>query len=222
MTDDKTVSDESQDSSEVETPKDDKDSIIKDLQKQVEALRGKSNELLAETKQAKQRAREESEAKEKARMEKAKRDGDFEQLLKSSESKNKTLAEQLQNLQQRVSSEKIKNESLKIASDLADGSNAELLSEFINKRLRYTEDGIKVLDQNGDLTVSSIDDLKAEFAKSEKFKSLLRGVKSSGGSAQGAGRSATNTNKEIDRKSFDGMDHVQRMSYIKQGGKVVD
>ncbi len=178
---------------------------------------------MAETKIAKQKARDEQEAKERAKMEKAKRDGDFEQLLKSSENKNKTLAEQLQNLQQKISTEKVRGESMKIATDLADGPNAELLSEFISKRLRYTDDGIKVLDSNGDLTVSNIDDLKAEFTKSEKFKSLLRGVKSSGGSAQGSGSGATRqANKEVDRKSFDGMDTVQRMTYIKQGGKVVD
>lgn len=208
--------------SEMEAPEIDKDSLIKDLQKQVDSLRSKASELLSETKQAKQKAREEAEAKEKARQEKAKRDGDFEQLLKSSESKNKSLEEQLQTLQNRVSSEKIRSESLRVAAELADGTNAEILSEFITKRLKYTDDGIKVLDSNGDLTVSSLEDLKTEFQKSEKFKPLLRGIKASGGSAQGSGSSASHKAREMDRKAFEDMDSMQRMKFIKEGGKIYD
>lgn len=198
-----------------------KDEVISELNSQIEAMRSKMGELLGEAKKAKLKAKEESEAKERAKLEKAKRDGDIEQLLKSSESERSKLSEQLQKLQQSVSSEKISNESMRLATELADGSNAELLSEFISKRLKYTEEGIKVLDVHGDLTVSSLDDLKKEFTSSEKYKSLLRGIKSSGGGASGSGNSVPTT-KTIDRATFDKMPQDQRMDFFKSGGKVVD
>lgn len=198
-----------------------KDDIIADLQKQLESVKNKSDELLSETKKAKQKAREEAEAKEQARLERAKKEGDFEQLLKSSEKQRTELHEQLEALRGKVSSEKIKTESLKLAAELADGHNAEILSEFIARRLKYTDDGLKVLDSNGELTVSRIEDLKNEFTNSEKYRSLLRGNKSSGGGAQGSGNSVPTT-KQISRHSFDKMEPSAQMKHIKSGGTVVD
>ena len=63
-----------------------KDAIISDLQSQFNAVKNKADQLLDETKKAKAKARQEAEAKELAALEKAKKDGDYEQLLKSSES----------------------------------------------------------------------------------------------------------------------------------------
>ncbi len=200
---------------------DNKDDIIADLQKQLAAVNSKTNELLAETKKAKQKARDEADAKELAKLEKAKREGDYEQLLKSSESERSKLADELNKYKFKISTKEIQNHSLQIATELADGNNAELLSEFIQKRLKYTDDGIKVLDGNGELTVSSIDDLKKEFQNSSKYKSLIRGVKSSGGSAQGSGNSVTHT-KEMSRSSFDQMTHGDRSKFMKDGGKLID
>lgn len=199
----------------------DKDFIIEDLKKQLDSLRGKTEELLGETKKAKAKAREEMEAKERAKLEKAKKEGDFEQLLKSSENERTSLSKRLEELQGKVSSEKLRTESLRLAGELADGANAELLSEFVIKRLKYTDDGIRVLDANGDLTVSSAEDLKKEFQNSEKFKALLRGNKASGGSAQGSGNSVASS-QGIDRTAFDKMHPVKQMEYIKKGGKVID
>lgn len=199
----------------------DKDNIIADLQKQVDALRSKSEELLGEAKKAKQKARDEAESRERAREEKARKDGDYEQLLKSSEKQRTELSQQLEALRSKVSSEKIKSESIRIAAEIADGPNAEILSEFISRRLKYTDDGLKVTDADGNLTVSNIDALKTEFQNSDKYKSLLRGNKSSGGGAQGSGNSGSTT-KTVDRQTFDKMEQTARMKFFKEGGKVVD
>lgn len=208
-----------------ESPNDstsDKDSIIEDLKKQHEAMQAKMNELLAETKASKQKARDEAQAKEQARLEKAKKEGDYEQLLKSAEKERETLKQQLDQLTSKVSTERVKSESMRIAAELADGSNAEILSEFIQRRLKYTDDGLKVTDANGDLTVSNIEALKTEFANSDKYKSLLRGSKASGGSAQGGGNGVPAA-KTVDRKTFDSWDQAKRMDFsVNQKGKVVD
>jgi len=201
----------------------DYNAVIEDLKTQNQAMKGKLDELLGETKKAKQKAREEQEEKERVKLEKAKKDGDYEQMLKSSEKERNDLLSKFNDLNNKIASEKVKSESLKIASELADGNNVDLLSEFVNKRLKYTDDGVKVLDSNGDLTVSSIEDLKREFQNSDKFKSLLRGSKASGGDAQGSGNSVTTkTQKVVDRASFEKMNQIERANHFRAGGKVTD
>lgn len=199
-----------------------KDSVVTDLQGQLDALKSKTNELLGETKAAKQKAKDESAAAQLAQLDKAKKNGDFEQMLKSSEEARTNLSTQLEQLQGKVSSEKTKNAAMKIASMMADGSNADILSDYIGKRLKYTDDGVKVLDAAGNLTVSSLEDLKAEFESGDKYKSLLRGNKSSGGSATGSGSSASGMT-ELTRADFDKLNSVQKMEFIRvKGGKVID
>ena len=72
-----------------------RDAIIADLQAQFSAVKGKSDELLSEAKMAKQKARDAAESRERAKLDKARQEGDFEQLLKSSESERNNLNEQL-------------------------------------------------------------------------------------------------------------------------------
>jgi len=195
-----------------------KDTMIKDLQQQFTAVKSKADQLLDETKKAKARAREEAEAKEKAELERARKNGDFEQLLKSSETERQTLANELNELRNRISSEKTRTEAMKVAAELADGSNAEILSEFVSRRLKYTDDGLKVLNESGELTVSTLDELKREFENSSKFKSLLRGSQASGGGAQGGGSGAA---KEINQADFEKMTAPQQMEFLKKGGEIV-
>lgn len=185
-----------------------------------EALKAKHQELLDETKKAKRKAEEESRAHEEARREKQKKDGDYEQLYKSSEQKARELEDKIRAKDEERANEVAKTEAMKLASQLADGYNAELLQEFIVRRIKYTEDGIRVLDSNGGLTVSSLTDLKAEFEKSDKFKSLLRGSKATGGGASGTGGGATSAS--VDRKTFDSWNWQQRADHIKSKGTVTD
>jgi len=197
---------------------------IQDLQRQNTAMAGKNSELLDETKKAKNKAREETEAKTQAERDRLQKAGDFEQLLKSSELERATLSEQLTTLNSKVGSEKKQTAAFKVAAELADGPNAELLSDFVAKRLKYTDEGLKVVDKDGNLTVSSLDDLRNEFGNNEKFKSLLRGNKSSGGGAPGNTSAAGgyDTVKTITRAEFDSLDPSKASVFIRKGNKVVD
>lgn len=206
---------------ELQKQLEEKDALVSDLQQQFNAVKGKADQLLDETKKAKAKAREEEEAKLVAEKEKAAKEGDYQQLFQSSEKERETLQKQLQELNGRVSTEKVSTTALKIASELADGANAELLSEFVSRRLKYTDEGLKVLDQTGNLTVSSVDDLKREFESNEKYKALIRGNKSSGGGAAGAGSSAPGAGK-IERSKFNEMNHSQKMDFMKDGGIIID
>lgn len=217
---DVTVSDEVVTSDESST--EDHTSVIENLKNQNQAMQNKLNELLAETKKAKNKAREEVEEKERLKLEKAKKDGDYEQLLKSSEKERADLLGKYTELNSKISQEKIRNESLKIATELADSHNAEILSEFISKRLKYTDEGVQVLNANGELTVSTIEQLKSEFQNSDKFKSLIRGSKASGGDAQGSGKGVENSSQKIDRQTFDSWSPTKKHAYMQNKGIVVD
>lgn len=153
------------------------------------AMKAKMEELLTEAKRAKQ-AKREIEAETQAERERIAREkGDYEQLHKSAQEKYETTLGELDNLRQGIANEKRNNTAMKLAADLADGANAELLSEFIGRRLKFHEDGVKVTDVNGNLTVSSFDDLKSEFKNDARYSALLKGNQSSGGGASGGSNS---------------------------------
>jgi chromosome segregation ATPase len=192
-----------------------------DLSGQVEAMRGKMDELLTEAKKAKQAKREAEELADQEAKEKAQKAGDFEQLYKSSEEERAKYQEELETLRGKIASEKVGNTSMKLAAELAEGSNAELLSTFISKRLKYTDEGVKVVNDSGELTVSTVDDLKAEFAKDARYAALLSGSKASGGGAAG-GANGNGVTKEISRGEFDALTPAKRMDFVKSGGVVTE
>ncbi len=196
-------------------------SQLADITAQFQAVKSKNEELLNEAKAAKNKAREAAEEAERRKLEKAAKEGDYKQLLESSEKERTALSERLNELTGRISSEKTRNEAMRIAAELADGPNAEILSEFVARRIKYTEEGVKVLDASGNLTVSTLDQLKQEFSSNEKFKSLLRGNKASGGGATGSTGSA-GAEKTITRERFDSLSAKQKMDAVKSGTKVID
>lgn len=189
---------------------------FKALEESNQALLKHKNDILDEKKKEQVKRIEAEDAK----LHKA---GDFEQLLKSSESKNKEWEDRYSTLQNKISEEKEKTEAMRIASSIADGDNASILSDSIVKRLRFANDKINVLDRpHGDLTVSSIDELKIEFQNNARYKSLLRGNQSSGGGAAGSGNSV-GAIKTMKRSEFDQLGPVERHTYlVKNKGKLID
>ena len=190
-----------------------------ELADQFDAIKNKNDELLTETKSAKE-AKRKAEADaiaEKDRM--AKESGDFESLYKSSSEKLQMTESTLSQLQGRIETEQKGNAAMKIAADLAEGSNIDLLSTFINTRLSFQEGNLKVTDGNGNLTISSLDDLKAEFKNDPKFASLLKGNQSSGGGATG-GNNSGSAAKTKSRAEFTALNPADQMKHIKSGGTV--
>ena len=192
------------------------------LTKSTDSMAAKNQELLAETKKAKGDSKAAQDAALLENENKAKAKGDYEQLHKSSEEGRKSLESQLETLRGGIATEKKTNAAMKMASELAEGSNAELLSEFIGRRLRYTDDGIKVLDSSGDSTIATVDDLKKEFQSDDKYGSLLSGNKSTGGSASGSTDSGGAAVKEMNRADFEKLNPLKRMEFMKSGGITTD
>lgn len=190
--------------------------------REVLTLRARHEALMDETKKAKRKADEEAQRAAEAKHEKLKKDGEFEQLYKSADQRAKELEAQLKAKDEARAREIEKNEAMKLAAQLADGYNAELLTEFLVKRIKYTDEGlIRALDADGNLTVLGLDALKKEFESSNKFKSLLRGSLATGGGAPGTNGGA-NSASAVDKKTFDSWSAKAKQDYMRNGGKVND
>lgn len=194
---------------------------LKALMAENAAMKAKMDELLTEAKKAKTAKREIEEQSQIERERIAREKGDFEQLHKSSEERYQSTVRELEAMRQNVANEKRNNAAMKVATELADGPNAELLSEFIARRLKYHDDGVKVTDSSGDLTVSTLEDLKAEFKNDARYSALLKGNQSSGGGAAG-GSNSGGAAKVKSRAEFEALDPARRMEFVKSGGTLTD
>ena len=193
---------------------------VETLTAETGSMRTKMDDLLGEAKKAKLDRKTAEEATRLANEEKAKQDGDFEQMFKSSEESRSALQADYEDLKGTVATEKRNTAANRIAASLAEGDNAELLSSFIAPRLKYTDEGVKVLDNMGQVTVSTVDDLTQEFKNTARYSALLKGNQSSGGGANGGEKSGGAAPKTINRADWDNLNAMQRSDYMKTGGKV--
>lgn len=183
------------------------------------AMKSKMDELLGETKKAKALKKQADEEAASLAKAKAIKDNDFEQLFKSSESQREASDNKYNELLGKIAQDKQTAEAMRISHQLADGDNAELLSRFIAPRLKYTDEGLKVLDVNGQLTVSTVEDLKAEFQGNSRYLALLKGNQASGGSASG-GNSSSAADKVLTRAEFEQLAPEKRMEFVKSNGEI--
>lgn len=187
-----------------------------------QSMKQKMDELLGETKKAKQERELAAQTAKAAADAEAKSAGNFEQLHRSSEEARQSLEQQLKGLRDGIAGEKRNNAAMRIAGDLADGANAEILSEFISRRLKYTDEGLMVTNEAGELTVSTVDQLAEEFKGNARFASLLKGNQSTGGGAAGGGKLGGGAAKEASRSEFDSMPPNKRTEFIRAGGQLHD
>ena len=149
---------------------------------------------------------------EKERLEGA---NNFEQLYKSSEVEREGLMKQIADRDLQSASASEDNAALMLANELTkDTKRARLLAKELKIRLKYTDDGIKVTDANGNLTVSSLADLKLEVQKNPDYDFLIDGVDSSGGSASGSNKTGS-ASRTYTRAEFAALNPAQRMQVSK-------
>lgn len=182
----------------------------------LEKVAAKKEELLKETKKAKADREEANMAAMKAAQEKAVKDGEFEKLWQTAQQEKEELTKKLQEIANSNRKEKIQIAAMRVATELADGDNAELLSDFVARNLD------KMADETGSLATDVLDAIKNDFKNNAKFKALLRSSKASGGGAPGSSSGAQASTKTVDRATFSKMDPSKQMAHIKSGGLVVD
>lgn len=187
----------------------------------VSGLKANHDKLLAEKKQAQERARQAAEEAARIAEENAKKNGDLESLTKSWTEKEKTYQEQINALEGERQNRIKDSAANDLATKLADGANAKLLKTFISQRLKVEGDEVKVLDQNGKPTISTLEDLQKEFESNADFDSLLRGSKASGSGASKSNEGRAGAT-EIKRSDFDQLNQAERREFFKSGGRVTD
>lgn len=87
-----------------------------------------------------------------------------------------------------------------MAAELSD--SPELLSDVIRKRLKAEGGETRVLDANGELSATTVEELREEFRSNKKYAAVIRGSQANGGGSGGGGKGggATKSFKEMSEK----------------------
>lgn len=149
----------------------------------VTGLKRKNEELLAEKRASDERRRAAEEEARRKEEERLAAEGNFKQLYESSQTKTAEWEQRYSQLEQSIHQRDINLAATRIATAIADGDNADILKEFIAKRLKVAEGQVRVTDDSGNLTVSALVDLQREFETSPRYASLVRGSQAGGGGA---------------------------------------
>lgn len=190
------------------------------LQRDIDALKAKNSELIAEQRAAKKKA-------EAAALDAAKKGGDLDAIEKSWKEKlDSTQGDyetKIKQYETMVSAMTAGQQAVKIAAEIALPGSADVLLPHINQRLTTEiKDGkavVRVLGKDGMPSAMSVDDLKKEFVENKAFAPLLVGsLASGGGKVNGAGGEG----KSMQRSAFEKMDPTQKMKFVKDGGTIFD
>lgn len=160
----------------------------------LEGLRNQVQTLLTEKKEEK-RKRDAAEAEQRRLQEESQRaNGEYEQLYTSSQQALEQERTRLAELTASIERRDLTSAASKVASSIADGENAEILAEFVQRRLKIVDGQVKVTDAAGNLTIATLEDLAKEFQQAPRYAALVRGTQANGGGAAGGkGGGATKT-----------------------------
>lgn len=190
-------------------------SLYEETQKKLETVAAHKDKLYQETKAAKAEREAAKQEAHRIEQEKAMKDGEFEKLWQTTKQEKDALMNQLNEFKNANKNEKIQIASLKVASELADGYNVEILSKFVQEKIAA------LADDMGQVAPDVVDAVMQDFKNNEKFKALLRGSKAAGGGATGGSPSGHSANK-INRSEFDLMSHTARKQFLSKGGRLTD
>ena len=167
------------------------------IQAEIERLKQHNEKLIGEKRQRDEAARQAQAERERIEQEAAKKNGDYEALEKSYQEKLQARENELNELYKQRDAQSINGESQRLASQLADTpTNQRLLQRFIKDRLSVVDGQVKVVDEQGQPSASTIDDLANEFRSSGIYDSLLTGTRGSGTGGNGTGSKGTRSAHE--------------------------
>ena len=191
------------------------------IEKEVAGLKAKNDEILHERSLLQEKIAE-TEARVKRRAEdKAKEENDYRQLFEAQKAETDTLRSTIEQMNKQAVTQKVNSEAAKIAGTLTkDLDKAKLLQQQISQRLTLVDNEVRVTDETGQLTVSSLDDLTNSMRDSYPF--LVDGSQAQGGGAVRAIGGADSRSKQMSRADFEQLGHAQRSQFFKEGGKLVN
>ena len=155
------------------------------LAKETSGLKAKVDELLGESKSAKQKARELEEAQAAIEEARAKEKGEFKELYEREQKAKAELAEKYDSFAKRIQQKEVEAAALSLASELTrDTKRAELLRKEISQFARYTDDGVK-FEMGG----VEVDRAKVLAHITDNYPFLVDGSGATGGGATGGNKS---------------------------------
>lgn len=205
---------------------------VSEYEDRIQKMDGKINELLGEKKKADAKRKEAEELSRKEAEEAARKSNDVDALTKSYEEKIANITKELtgqyepeiEQLKGLLHNSTVEATANKLASKLAVPGSADALALPIKQRLKMEiRDGkavTVVTDANGSASAYSLDDLEKEFQNNPAYAPIIVGSKATGGGANGSNGGAGNN--QVTRSDFDAMAADKKMSFIKEGGKIVD
>ena len=194
---------------------DDLMATIKTYEKRLESIENHNSRLMDETKRAK-------EAKRMAEQEAAEKAGDFKKLWEAEKMKTAEYQKREEARSAKDKEDMVRSEAMKIAQKYADDYNVNILAKEILPSLQYTEDGVKVVDEHGNLSAIDLSEFGEKVASDPRYKSLVRGNQSSGGGATGS-RNGVSGVKQMKRSQFAQLNAAQQAEFmLQQGGRLVD
>lgn len=157
------------------------DEVKAQIDSEVIGLKAKVEELLGESKSAKQKARELEENQRTQEDEALKQREEFKTLYEREQKAKAELTEKYEGFAKRVQQKDIESAAMSVANELTrDTKRAELLREQVGRYARYTEDGVK-FEMGG----IEVDKAKVVAHITENYPFLIDGSGASGGGATG-------------------------------------
>lgn len=184
-------------------------------------LKANNDALLAEKKKAQEAAEQASKQLQAEAEEKLKAKNDYKQLFESQQAEASKLREQLEGMMTQAKQSKLSTEAAKIAAGLTkDVGRLKILQKEIGQRLTLVDDQIRVVDESGQLTVSTLEELTSRIKADYPF--LVDGSQATGGGAARSSGGAGSGDKTITRADFDSMRPIDKAKYMQSGGRVTD
>lgn len=188
---------------------------LTDLQNKLQNVSSKLSEY--ETKE-KERETAKQSADEQAKIKGGRAEEIIEDLKRQLGETKKDYEERLSKVNADVRA-KDKQATIKELSAVATSSGKAALERLMSQDLDFDNDGgLIVLDSSGKATGKTIEQYKTELAN--LYPSLVSGVQSQGGIANGATGGGATGAKKMSRQDFEAIPQRKRMDFIKSGGKV--
>lgn len=163
------------------------------IEKETQGLKSKVEELLGESKSAKQKAKELEEEKERQEAERLEKEQQFKELYEREQKSKQELAEKYEDFQRRIQKQEIDLNTQNIAGELTrDTARAELLAEKAAQFAHYDDENGVTFEIGG---IPANKEKVVEHLK-EKYPFLADGSGASGGGATGSGGSAPSKKPE--------------------------
>ena len=152
------------------------------IEEETGGLKTKVEELLGESKSAKQKARELEEAQAAEAEARAKEKGEFKELYEREQKAKAELADKYDSFAKRIQQKEIEAAANAIANELTrDTKRAELLRKEISQYAKYSDDGVK-FEMGG----VEVDSAKVLSHINDNYPFLVDGSGASGGGATGS------------------------------------